>query len=582
MLRACLPRGPIVQLAAVFADLEAYFLHHLQLLEDELPPPLVLAEARRRSEARVQRLASRVASICERIEAWSRHQASRHITVEEVPTNHTLHAAHVASTMLALHKRIAELCDEAAIAQSIVHDAKKEKRQTKKSADRKKAARKATLLALRANAEHTRKLHESQGVTEYVWSTSDDERTRPDHKALDGKRFAYADPPVSNKTTGTRANPGEDYGCRCVAIPVISRDVLAEPMAQPSGGRANEKVVVRSGPTLGYMTANNIATGLKESRVETARHTGENPELSDARQEIEAFLRGQGFATKHQGKPMHVVRDGLLDKGKDAPVSGHNDNGLIRIIESVRNAAISGFEKLERDQQSELTVQEVRAIKTLLHEFLHSTSPMGKTVYTGWGLIVEEATNELATRIVAAKAMGVDHRLLTLDQGSPYQGYIDQIAKVIQSQMRGASRDWILAEMASASTKMRSPGAGEDLPYDKYIWAFVKELRLPPEWSKHMNEKEIADFTKRTHSALLNRLGVKVRFDSNGATMEKMPFPIMYIPRNDPEAAIRYYLEQKAKGVSSEQLSEDAEVLCKLQDVPEEMLRRLRQLNGLE
>jgi hypothetical protein len=40
------------------------------------------------------------------------------------------------------------------------------------------------------------------------------------HKALDGKRFKFSEPPVVNKK-GERRNPGGDIQCRCVAIPVI-------------------------------------------------------------------------------------------------------------------------------------------------------------------------------------------------------------------------------------------------------------------------------------------------------------------------------------------------------------------------
>jgi SPP1 gp7 family putative phage head morphogenesis protein len=58
------------------------------------------------------------------------------------------------------------------------------------------------------------------GISKYKWSISN-VRTRPDHEALNGKIFSYDDPPITNIKTGARNNPGEDYGCNCVAIPVI-------------------------------------------------------------------------------------------------------------------------------------------------------------------------------------------------------------------------------------------------------------------------------------------------------------------------------------------------------------------------
>lgn len=62
--------------------------------------------------------------------------------------------------------------------------------------------------------------YEGVGVRKYKWSISN-VRTRPDHKALNGKVFSYDDPPVTNQDTGARNNPGEDFGCNCVAIPIV-------------------------------------------------------------------------------------------------------------------------------------------------------------------------------------------------------------------------------------------------------------------------------------------------------------------------------------------------------------------------
>jgi SPP1 gp7 family putative phage head morphogenesis protein len=82
----------------------------------------------------------------------------------------------------------------------------------------------ASLIArdqvLKLNSDVTRERHEAAGITEYVWSTSRDERVRRFHKDLDGKRFKYAEPPVISKD-GRRENPGGDYQCRCTAIPVL-------------------------------------------------------------------------------------------------------------------------------------------------------------------------------------------------------------------------------------------------------------------------------------------------------------------------------------------------------------------------
>lgn len=86
---------------------------------------------------------------------------------------------------------------------------------------------------LKLNAQITKTRQESAGISEYVWTTSGDERVRGnpdgkypdsdrDHWRLDGKRFRWDSPPVINEKTGERAHPGEDFQCRCVAMPVLS------------------------------------------------------------------------------------------------------------------------------------------------------------------------------------------------------------------------------------------------------------------------------------------------------------------------------------------------------------------------
>jgi SPP1 gp7 family putative phage head morphogenesis protein len=68
------------------------------------------------------------------------------------------------------------------------------------------------------------------GITHYKWSTAHDERVRDDHKKLNGKIFSYDNPPIVDLHTGRRANPGEDFQCRCVDIPLLKplSDVITD------------------------------------------------------------------------------------------------------------------------------------------------------------------------------------------------------------------------------------------------------------------------------------------------------------------------------------------------------------------
>lgn len=69
------------------------------------------------------------------------------------------------------------------------------------------------------------------GVLTYRWSTAMDERVRPapghspkygDHRALQGRVFSWDKPPDAKYFSDRQpCHPGEDYNCRCVAIPIV-------------------------------------------------------------------------------------------------------------------------------------------------------------------------------------------------------------------------------------------------------------------------------------------------------------------------------------------------------------------------
>lgn len=67
---------------------------------------------------------------------------------------------------------------------------------------------------LKMNGELTAIRQQNAGVESYVWNTSNDERVRDEHAVLEGQIFSWDSPP-------SVGHPGDDYQCRCVAIPVI-------------------------------------------------------------------------------------------------------------------------------------------------------------------------------------------------------------------------------------------------------------------------------------------------------------------------------------------------------------------------
>lgn len=95
---------------------------------------------------------------------------------------------------------------------------------------KKKAKFWATDQLAKLNAEITQQQQTDCGVEEYVWSTSGDQRVRDKHRELNGKRFRWDNPPIVDDRTGRRAHPGQDYRCRCVALPVFNLETLNLPI----------------------------------------------------------------------------------------------------------------------------------------------------------------------------------------------------------------------------------------------------------------------------------------------------------------------------------------------------------------
>ena len=94
---------------------------------------------------------------------------------------------------------------------------------------RSKARFYATDQLSKLNASITQQQQTECGVEEYVWSSSKDQRVRDRHRQLDGTKHRWDDPPIVDYRTGRRAHPGEDYRCRCVALPVFNIENLTLP-----------------------------------------------------------------------------------------------------------------------------------------------------------------------------------------------------------------------------------------------------------------------------------------------------------------------------------------------------------------
>lgn len=66
--------------------------------------------------------------------------------------------------------------------------------------------------------------YQEAGIDQYKWRCvvgTTRHPVRPMHKKLDGKIFSFDNPPVTSPN-GDRNNPGRDYNCRCVAVPITN------------------------------------------------------------------------------------------------------------------------------------------------------------------------------------------------------------------------------------------------------------------------------------------------------------------------------------------------------------------------
>jgi len=70
----------------------------------------------------------------------------------------------------------------------------------------------------KAYADISQERQKQSGIERYEWVATDDSRTRPSHLEQDGKVFSWGNPPLIE---GRPLNPGEDYQCRCIALPVF-------------------------------------------------------------------------------------------------------------------------------------------------------------------------------------------------------------------------------------------------------------------------------------------------------------------------------------------------------------------------
>ena len=95
------------------------------------------------------------------------------------------------------------------------------------------------------NCDIAKQQQTSIGVKRYKWSTSKDARVRKSHRVLHGKIFEWDNPPIVDEKRGRKCHPGQDYRCRCVAIPVFDKESLNIPVEAVDWDEVDKKTKER-------------------------------------------------------------------------------------------------------------------------------------------------------------------------------------------------------------------------------------------------------------------------------------------------------------------------------------------------
>jgi SPP1 gp7 family putative phage head morphogenesis protein len=290
---------------------------------------------------------------------------------------------------------------------------------------------------LKYNASVQQTQAQAAGLNEYTWSTSRDGAVRHMHKALEGKRFNYNDPPVTNEE-GDRNNPGEDFNCRCSAIPFIKlfEGIDDEEEAAPQGASARRAVASPAGPVVLDTPAPVFApvvapvpvaakpSPLVTRAPEVAKlfdRVVETPISGNSQKELRDVLRDQvahsfpeatskDIQRKKVGRSTLIVSDidaaALHSWTGDTILAPDTADAAKRLPDMLAKDAFKGFH-IPQQSGSQLMLDEATADKvnalsgmnTVVHEELHGHSRTSKVSYRSEvGRVLEEVGTELSAR----------------------------------------------------------------------------------------------------------------------------------------------------------------------------------------
>ncbi|MDP3278283.1 MAG: minor capsid protein [Deltaproteobacteria bacterium] len=451
---------------------------------------------------------------------------------------------------------------------SIVEVAKRVREQT--SASKSKAELTARDQVLKLNSAITQDQHLAAGITEYEWSTSGDERVRDGHKKLDGKRFKYAEPPVVD-ASGRRANPGEDYQCRCVAVPVLDdhdlHAVRQQPLDPSSEDMKSLPPKVIGAPRIGYLDPAAAAEELAAAPIEQKTNQPTQNAPNSARAMMSRLLHQDDVLPRDASRPLSAAVQVVESLDHHGHVAANYDpvTGLIRLSKRVSDNLARALNKLGSDDQASLTSDEVSAVRTLLHEILHGASPAHGSRLTAIGMVIEEATTDISARHYARKATGVDHAILDLPSGNTSPRARDSEIRVLRQALISVVRlppDTINMMLTTASLRLKASTESASTD-DELARLFSRCVRWPEILFSGLDALQRNKLEERYRDGLLAALRMTT-MRTDGAAMKVVTIPEVYtIPRNNVPAALAFWCKHVRAGTLR---PEDVSILYRLQD----------------
>jgi len=240
---------------------------------------------------------------------------------------------------------------------------------------------------LKLNGQLTMLQQAQAGVTEYIWTTSRDERVRDGHEALDGKKFSWEDAPVVDEKTGRRAHPGTDFQCRCTAFPVMPEDDEDVSTPPPPPPPPSPPPPPPPPPASSLSSEQRIATNSLASSLNRGLEGGTGL-VSGAAKHMRAALHGSGIKV-----------GGTVTLNADTPLGGglyYSETNTIQIHPDDVPATAAAFSRLAAGEAIS-DFESSNKLATLIHEQIHGGAP-AKWAYEDAGAHFEEARAELLCR----------------------------------------------------------------------------------------------------------------------------------------------------------------------------------------